>query len=417
MSSKVCPSCGQNLPDGVLYCPYCGEKIPEGCPKCGAPKLGTRFCPVCGYQYESLVDESLVETEVPSENEIEEDSISILYESVDSKEEQNTVEDAEIKKDEFGTATPFFPSGKVEEDLSSSPFDINEKTRSKQKKVKSKKPFYKKWWFWLICGLLLIGIFAGGGDSNDDSEKAASDNPLMNCEVMEADVKSGSGKVIGTRAYIEFPRKEFDKLSDEQIAEFAQEVIDGADYNYFTIDFGDGTGVVFSGCNIVAASIGDIDETGAIVKEKQLLSVLDDGKVEIEDVEEEPTETKEDSDEDAVTIDQFQDICGSIIADSFGEDNYTITRDDEAKIMTINVWRDGIAQGATLAKAGNAETVKSWNDMTDNINGMCKKVLNSTSTLGLSDWHICVNIVNDANHDNLLYSTIDGVKFYDVMDD
>ncbi|WP_164214965.1 DUF4352 domain-containing protein [Virgibacillus sp. YIM 98842] len=48
---------------------------------------------------------------------------------------------------------------------------------------KVKKPFYKKWWFWLIIIVLVIGIAGTGGEdqtepeavANEDSEEAADD--------------------------------------------------------------------------------------------------------------------------------------------------------------------------------------------------------------------------------------------------
>lgn len=47
-----CSSCGEGIPQDVLYCPYCGYRAdsnPGFCPNCGASlRSGVRFCPSCG---------------------------------------------------------------------------------------------------------------------------------------------------------------------------------------------------------------------------------------------------------------------------------------------------------------------------------------------------------------------------------
>ena len=40
----------------------------------------------------------------------------------------------------------------------------------KEKKPKVKKPIYKKWWFWLIIAILVIGAFGGGSDTKAPAE-------------------------------------------------------------------------------------------------------------------------------------------------------------------------------------------------------------------------------------------------------
>lgn len=46
---------------------------------------------------------------------------------------------------------------------------------AKEKKIKVKKPFYKRVWFWLIAGIIVISIASGGGD--DTGTQTASTEP------------------------------------------------------------------------------------------------------------------------------------------------------------------------------------------------------------------------------------------------
>jgi hypothetical protein len=41
---------------------------------------------------------------------------------------------------------------------------------------KVKKPFYKKWWFWLIIVILVIGVAGTGGDNEAEPEAVANDD-------------------------------------------------------------------------------------------------------------------------------------------------------------------------------------------------------------------------------------------------
>lgn len=42
-----------------------------------------------------------------------------------------------------------------------------------EKKEKAKKPFYKKWWVWVIAGILLIGALGSGNDDKQPAQTAS----------------------------------------------------------------------------------------------------------------------------------------------------------------------------------------------------------------------------------------------------
>lgn len=71
--------------------------------------------------------------------------------------------------------------------------------------------------------------------------------------------------VIGERAIIWEYKEELKNISAEKFDEFLLSEIDGKDYNWFTIGFlEDGTGIVFTGCDISMPVYGDLTAEGMI---------------------------------------------------------------------------------------------------------------------------------------------------------
>lgn len=124
--------------------------------------------------------------------------------------------------------------------------------------VKPKKPIYKKPIFVIIIGLILLASL-GRILGSDKAEKTVNEsnqlNFLLQYELKEEDVKSGSGKVIGKRGYINVPKAElYDNLEgNEELAAFIKELfeskIDEKKYNWFNIFFEDGSTFLFTGAN------------------------------------------------------------------------------------------------------------------------------------------------------------------------
>jgi predicted small lipoprotein YifL len=140
-----------------------------------------------------------------------------------------------------------------------------------------------------------------GSEQEDGSEEKAqgeNTNPLMNCEVLEAEIKDESGNSAGTRGYIHFPSDELADLTSKQIAEFSLNVVDRKNYDYFTVDFGTGKGIYYPECSIDRVMIGDIDNAGKITNTEKYLFVSRDGKLRMEDAgEEAPAQTDEQVDQ------------------------------------------------------------------------------------------------------------------------
>lgn len=97
-----------------------------------------------------------------------------------------------------------------------------------------------------------------------DEPEQLSDNQLMNAEVLETSLANGFGEEIdGTRGYIEFDKDSAQNdVSEKDFVEFYKTVVKDSDLNYFTIDFSDGTGIVFIP-GIRSAEYCEIDDTGS----------------------------------------------------------------------------------------------------------------------------------------------------------
>ena len=87
-----------------------------------------------------------------------------------------------------------------------------------------------------------------------------------------------------------------------------------------------------------------------------------------------------------------------------------VTGDYSNKIIFVNVGMDGVAQDMVLVKATGIN-MDAYYYMEDSIVGMCKTVHDSCG------YHVQVNLINDANPDNVLLSVLDGSVIYSYMNE
>lgn len=111
---------------------------------------------------------------------------------------------------------------------------------------------------------------------NRQAEQVDTEHVFQNAEIKTAPVKSGSGEVIGKRAYVEVSKEDAKKVPFNTFVTFQDYTIKDADYNYFTICFDDGTGIVYAGCVIQYPYYGKIDDTGSIIEAEGYLEIQDD---------------------------------------------------------------------------------------------------------------------------------------------
>jgi hypothetical protein len=208
---------------------------------------------------------------------------------------------------------------------------------------------------------------------------------------------------------VSYDRASFDGLTDDQIAEFALNVVNGAGYNWFTIDFGDGTGVVFSGCMIQAASLGQIDETGAILNTEKFLSVTSDGTVEWT-LPAEETAVVESS--DTVDYSSLEAMLQTVF-DSNYPDHYSLDVADG--VATVNLWQDGIASCTVYAATGDETTMEAWNTMVESMCSLSAQIYSSSADVGYENVTSVINVLNDENMENTLLTIVNGEVFYDAV--
>lgn len=87
----------------------------------------------------------------------------------------------------------------------------------------------------------------------------------------------------------------------------------------------------------------------------------------------------------------------------------------ENGIITVNVWADGVAIGATLAAGGSEKYITDWNDLVESQKEMCLSICDLVDTLGLEETMVMVSVLNDGNTDNVLLSIMEGVVIYDCV--
>lgn len=209
-----------------MKCPKCGTPLPYGavaCSKCGA-KFKTAKCPHCGRDI------------IPG--------------------------------------SPFCPACRKD-------IKWNTSNPGEGPAPNKKKPLTKRWWFWAVCVVLVLGIIGNIGNAMNNSKsgsgksapiaasptpEAGEDNVFMAAAVHEADVMNGTKtSKIGTWAYINIDKAAAKAASPEDYAEFAKNTVSGSGYNWFSITFEDGTGITFTGCLTYLATYGTQDDEGCIV--------------------------------------------------------------------------------------------------------------------------------------------------------
>lgn len=92
-------------------------------------------------------------------------------------------------------------------------------------------------------------------------------NDLLDFNPTIKDVMNGTGNaVIGQYAYITVTDKQLEEMTAEHLKEFANTVVDGSGYNWFSIKSYSGNGICFSGSDISSAVYGKLDKDCSVIE-------------------------------------------------------------------------------------------------------------------------------------------------------
>ena len=93
------------------------------------------------------------------------------------------------------------------------------------------------------------------------------------------------------------------------------------------------------------------------------------------------------------------------------EDHYTISREDD--VIVINLWKEGVSQGAVSVKYGLIDK-KEWDNMITGLQSLAQSIYKVFEPYGID---VNVNVLNDENKNNTLLMFYNGVKVYDAVVD
>lgn len=111
-----------------------------------------------------------------------------------------------------------------------------------------------------------------------------------------------------------------------------------------------------------------------------------------------------------ISEEEMDALLNKTLQAAFGEE-YSIEL--EGYLYTVNLWHEGIAATATLAKAGNAEAVDTWTSLKKSAMDMSVSLSELLSMNGHDDKMVSVNILNDANREKILLTATLGFATYD----
>lgn len=79
----------------------------------------------------------------------------------------------------------------------------------------------------------------------------------------------------------------------------------------------------------------------------------------------------------------------------------------------VNIYYDGMEALAASAKENGGEDLETWNNITNRSKELSAALRKEMYTANVSDYHIAVSLMNDVNHENVLYTALDGETFAD----
>ena len=152
---KKCFHCGETIEDDSLFCPFCGkpqdvENVKNEEPQKEVEKEAPQQKPA---EPESLQEH---EEEVPQQETVEQES---LQEPEEEEPLQESVEQEQVQTEEQGSVLPPQPESSEQPKQPEQP----EKSEAEEQATdEGEEKRTSKTWFWILLGVILLGILGGG---------------------------------------------------------------------------------------------------------------------------------------------------------------------------------------------------------------------------------------------------------------
>lgn len=115
-------------------------------------------------------------------------------------------------------------------------------------------------------------------ESETAEQSTESSNILLTAPVTVRDVKNGTNtEVIGEWAEIVVAKELVEAVTMDEFVEFCNTAVQDSGYNWYTISFGDGTGIQFQGSISAVATYGTLDNEGCIEEAVGTIMLQEDG--------------------------------------------------------------------------------------------------------------------------------------------
>lgn len=123
--------------------------------------------------------------------------------------------------------------------------------------------------------------------------------------------------------------------------------------------------------------------------------------------------TEADKSDEEVDRGVVERILKESMAQGFDEEYYTVEYNEEINSYVISLWQDNIVSLVFLAKDDD-EMKAEWDNMVESICTSSEQLLEAARTFD-DDANVTINILNDANTDNVLLMIHNGEVMYDEV--
>lgn len=113
-------------------------------------------------------------------------------------------------------------------------------------------------------------------------------------------------------------------------------------------------------------------------------------------------------------MEQYKEVVDEAMVENF--DYYESYYDSEGA-LNLDITAEGLVDAMMLARDGDQECIDSWNEMIEALVSSNNSLVESAQLLKVEDPVVIFNLLNDANHDNVLLCIKNGEILYDALVD